>query len=146
MSFTVPQRFPDFDNHERRQYENWSHVSRSSRSPSYTYKDKPFYGGVHPIRQKRWFTSKWFLGPIGVIILFYFLHQLAPGTQHEWEDELYRGRVALDWESRRERVNHAWGKDEYRPISGSGRNMIPEGILALFPLVLTDGRHGLGHY
>ena len=68
------------------------------------------------------------------------MHELLPGTQHEFEEEFYRERVALDWESRRERVkdvfmyswkgyvNHAWGKDEYRPISGSGRNMIPEGL------------------
>ena len=140
MSFALPQRLPDLNNYERRQYENWNHVNRPAQPNSaFIYKDKPYYGGVHPIRQKPWYTSKWFLGAIVVIILFYFMHQLAPGTQREYEEELYRNPVALDWESRRERVkdvfmyswkgyvDHAWGKDEYRPISGSGRNMIPEG-------------------
>lgn len=67
------------------------------------------------------------------------MHQLVPGAQRDFENELHRDRVAFDWDSRRERVrdaflyswrgyvDHAWGKDEYRPISGSGRNMIPEG-------------------
>jgi endoplasmic reticulum Man9GlcNAc2 1,2-alpha-mannosidase len=142
MSFNIPQRLPDFNNQERRQYENWNHVNRvPQRSNSaFTYKDKPFYGGVHPARRKRWYTSKWFIGSVTVIILFYFMHRLIPGTQQEFEEEFYRERVALDWESRRERVkdvfmyswkgyvDHAWGKDEYRPISGSGRNMIPEGM------------------
>ena len=145
MSFTVPQRLPDFSNQERRQYENWSHVNRSgSRKSPFTYKDKPFYGGVHPTRQRRWYTSKWFLGPIVVFIVFWWMHRLLPGTQSQFEDELYhhRGDV-LDWESRRERVkevfmyswkgyvDHAWGKDEYRPISGMGRNMIPDGLFSL---------------
>ena len=141
MSFSIPQRLPDFNNQERRQYENWNHIARPTRSPSsaFTYKDKPFYGGVHPARRKRWYTSKWFFGSLIVIVTFYMLHQLVPGTQHDFEEDFYRHQVALDWDSRRERVkevfmyswkgyvDHAWGKDEYRPISGSGRNMIPDG-------------------
>ena len=69
------------------------------------------------------------------------MHQLVPGTQREFEEEVFGNVVAADdWEGRRERVkevfmyswkgyvDHAWGKDEYRPISGSGRNMIPDGF------------------
>jgi endoplasmic reticulum Man9GlcNAc2 1,2-alpha-mannosidase len=142
MSFSLPQRVPELNNHERRQYENWNHVARSTpiRSDSaFTYKDKPYYGGVHPTRRKRWYTSKWFIGVLGTVFLFWTMHKLVPGTQREFEEELQR-RPALDWESRRERVkdvfvyswkgyvDHAWGKDEYRPISGSGVNMIPKGM------------------
>ena len=145
MSFTVPQRLPDFSNQERRQYENWNHVNRSTslKSP-FTYKDKPFYGGVHPTRRRRWYTSKWFLGPIVVFFVFWWMHRLLPGTQSQFEEDLYHHRGdALDWESRRERVkevfmyswkgyvDHAWGKDEYRPISQTGRNMIPDGLFSL---------------
>jgi endoplasmic reticulum Man9GlcNAc2 1,2-alpha-mannosidase len=142
MSFAVPQRLPDFNDRDRRNFENWNHVNRPTRSNSaFTYKDKPFYGGVHPARRKRWYTSKWLLGPLGVLALFYLMHQLIPGTQHEFEEEIYRNQVPLDWDSRRERVkdvfmyswkgyvDHAWGKDEYRPITGGGRNMIPEGLI-----------------
>jgi hypothetical protein len=140
MSFAVPQRLPDFNNQERRQYENWNHVNHPSRFNSvFTYKDKPFYGGVHPPRRKHWYTSKWFVGPICIIFVIYLIHKLSPGTQHELDEDTYRHQVALDWNSRRGRVreafmyswkgyvDHAWGKDEYRPISGSGKNMIPEG-------------------
>jgi mannosyl-oligosaccharide alpha-1,2-mannosidase len=68
------------------------------------------------------------------------MHHLHPGTQQEFEEELYRTHATLTWDQRREQVkdvfeyswmgyvDHAWGKDEYRPISGSGRNMIPEGL------------------
>ena len=72
------------------------------------------------------------------------MHRLLPGTQREYEDELYHQQGdALDWESRRERVkevfiyswkgyvDHAWGKDEYRPISGTGKNMIPDGLFSV---------------
>jgi Glycosyl hydrolase family 47 len=145
MSFSIPQRLPDFSNQDRRQYENWNHVSRNShirQNSVFTYKDKPFYGGVHPARRKHWYTSKWFFGGLGVLVLFYLMHRLVPGTQQEFEEELLRtpqGQGAVDWEARRERVkdvfiyswkgyvDHAWGKDEYRPISGTGKNMIPEG-------------------
>ena len=140
MSFTTPQRLPDFNNQERRQYENWIHVNRPTRSNSaFTYKDKPFYGGVHPAKRKHWYTSKWFLGPICIIFIIYLILQLSPATRHDFDENMDRYQVALDWNSRRERVkevfmyswkgyvDHAWGKDEYRPISGSGKNMIPEG-------------------
>jgi len=82
--------------------------------------------------------------------MFYFMHQLLPGTQREFEEEIYRKGEALDWDSRRERVkevfmyswkgyvNHAWGKDEYRPISGSGKNMIPEGLDPLVSFVCAN--------
>ena len=145
MSFTIPQRLPDFNNPERRQYENWNHVNCPTRSNSaFTYKDKPFYGGVYPARRKSWYTSKWFLGPICTIFIIYLIHTLYPGTQHDFDGDMYLHKAANDWHSRRERVkevflyswkgyvDHAWGKDEYRPISGSGRNMIPGGI-ALSP-------------
>jgi len=146
MSFSIPQRLPDFNNQDRRQYENWSHVSRNPQTRQtsvFTYKDKPFYGGVHPARRKHWYTSKWFIGGLGVLVLFYLMHRLVPGTQHEFEEELLKihdTQEADDWEARRERVkdvfmyswkgyvDHAWGKDEYRPISGTGKNMIPEGL------------------
>jgi len=140
MSFTIPQRLPDFNNHETRQYENWSHVNRQKRSSSaFTYKDKPFYGGVHPARRKRWYTTKWFIGSISVLAFFYLLHKITPGTQREFDEEFEKNQGVWDWESRKERVkdafmyswkgyvDHAWGKDEYRPITGMGRNMIPEG-------------------
>ena len=83
-----------------------------------------------------------------MVILFYFMHQLVPGAQRDLENELHRERVAFDWDSRRERVreaflyswrgyvDHAWGKDEYKPISGSGRNMIPEGKYRIVQLRL----------
>jgi len=160
MSFTVPQRLPDFANQERRQYENWNHVNRSTlRTSPFTYKDKPFYGGVHPARRRRWYTSKWFLGSIAVVFVFWCMHRLLPGTQQEFEEELHRHQRAEegDWEARRERVkevfkyswkgyvDHAWGKDEYRPISGTGKNMIPDGELVVSKFVLM-GRHGLGYY
>jgi endoplasmic reticulum Man9GlcNAc2 1,2-alpha-mannosidase len=140
MSFAVPQRLPDFNNHEKRQYENWNHAGRHGRANSaFTYKDKPFYGGVHPTRRHQWYKSKWVLLPLGIFAVFFILHHIYPGTQQEFEEELHRSHAALDWDQRRERVkevfqyswngyvDHAWGKDEYRPISGSGRNMIPEG-------------------
>jgi Glycosyl hydrolase family 47 len=141
MAFSAPQRLPDFNNHERRSYENWTHSSRAPRSNSiHTYKDKPFYGGVHPARRKRWYTSRWFLGSITIFGLFYLMHQLSPGTQRDFDDAVNRWNQEMhDWESRQERVkevfmyswkgyvDHAWGNDEYRPISGTGRNMIPAG-------------------
>jgi endoplasmic reticulum Man9GlcNAc2 1,2-alpha-mannosidase len=158
MSFVVPQRLPDFDNRERRQYENWTHVSHPTRSNSaFTYKDKPFYGGVHPARKKRWYTSKWFIGSICTFFVFSLMHKLMPGTQHDFDEEVYRHQGAHDWDSRRERVkevfmyswkgyvNHAWGKDEYRPISGSGKNMIPEGNKGLLVGCLLMNRHGLDY-
>lgn len=67
------------------------------------------------------------------------MHKLAPGTQREFEKEWFRYEEAPDWDTRRERVKevflyswkgyveHAWGMDEYRPVTGSGRNMIPDG-------------------
>ena len=143
MSFVIPQRLPDFNDHERRQYDNWLHVNRGKRMDPFTYKDKPYYGGVHPTRRKQWYCSKWFLAPIGAVILFYLMHQLVPGTQREFEKEMFRNREALDWDARRERVkevfesswkgyvDHAWGKDEYRPISGTGQNMIPDGAISV---------------
>lgn len=158
MSFAVPQRLPDFANQEQRQYDNWNHINRStSRKNTFTYKDKPFYGGVHPTRRRRWFTSKWFLGSVIVFSVFWCMHRLLPGTQQEFEEDLYRHRDPGDWESRRERVkdvfmyswkgyvDHAWGKDEYRPISGTGKNMIPEGG-CLLKMILMYGRHGLDRY
>lgn len=147
MSFAIPQRLPDFNNQERRQYENWNHVSRPTRSNSaFTYKDKPFYGGVHPARRKRWYTSKWLIGSLSICFIIYLIRQFSSMVIHNHHHdideggEFFRQKVALDWDSRRERVkevfiyswkgyvDHAWGKDEYRPISGSGRNMIPEGM------------------
>jgi Glycosyl hydrolase family 47 len=161
MSFNVPQRLPDFANQERRQYENWNHINRtSSRTSPFTYKDKPFYGGVHPARRRRWYTSKWFLGSVVVFCVLWCMHRLLPGTQQEFEEELYRHQRAGegDWEARRERVkevfqyswngyvDHAWGKDEYRPISGTGKNMIPDGRRLSFPKLTLMRRHGLGYY
>jgi endoplasmic reticulum Man9GlcNAc2 1,2-alpha-mannosidase len=153
MSFAVPQRLPDFNNNERRKYENWTHSHRAPRSNSiHTYKDKPFYGGVHPTRRKRWYTSKWFLGTLLVLALFYLMHQLNPGTQRDFNEAVSRWTPETDeWEVKRERVKQvflyswkgyvekAWGKDEYRPISGNGKNMIPDGSIQTIFLTIGMG-------
>ena len=55
-----------------------------------------------------------------------------------WQD--WRAPIADDWVAKRELVkaafvhswngyqSNAWGMDEYRPVSGTGKNMIPNGM------------------
>ena len=161
MSFSLPQRVPDLNNPNRRSYENWTAVSQNSNNPPrpppssvFTYKDKPYYGGVHPARRKQWYTSKWVFGLVGAFLFFYLMHRIVPGTQHDFEEEIMKRPptgMSTEWENQRERVKdvfvyswngyvkHAWGKDEYRPISGTGVNMIPQGTASLFDAVLISG-------
>jgi len=143
MSFSLPQHVPDFSDRDNRQYDSWTHVNR--RDSAFLYKDKPYYGGVYPPRRKKWYTSKWLLGTL-VVLGVVFMLNLMRGHRHgepdydEWFK--YREDDTGDWTARRERVKdvfmyswngyveHAWGKDEYKPISGIGRNMIPEGMFS----------------
>jgi hypothetical protein len=113
--------------------------------PSFgTYKDKPYYGGAHPARRHRWYTSKWAVGTLVVFAFFFLMHRIVPRIQYQLEEEVARSSTGSPaeedgWEARQGRVRdaflyswkgyvqNAWGKDEYRPISGTGVNMIPQG-------------------
>jgi endoplasmic reticulum Man9GlcNAc2 1,2-alpha-mannosidase len=72
------------------------------------------------------------------------MHRFVPGTQHHFEEEVLNASTSSaeerDLEARRNRVkevfmyswkgyvDNAWGKDVYKPISGIGLNMIPNGL------------------
>lgn len=115
------------------------------------YKDKPYaYPGSS--RKGPWFKSKRILATIGLVFLalFYLLGsysgkgavKVTPSTKSKESTGSWFGTSSkkIDWNERRERVrdafklswssyeNHGWGYDVYRPVSKTGRQMVPNGM------------------
>lgn len=114
------------------------------------YKDKPFeYPGGR--RRQPWFRRRRFLGTIALsaLALLYWLGVFTsssdetkrkgtgPQTSRSWFSS---SKSKIDWNDRRERVKdafklswagyeqHAWGYDEYKPVSKKGKMMVPNGM------------------
>ncbi|OCK77242.1 glycoside hydrolase family 47 protein [Lepidopterella palustris CBS 459.81] len=108
------------------------------------YKDKPYNYGAS-MRRRRWFKMKRVIGPLLVLVfgLFYWVgwspSGKSKGAKGSWvmfseTEENY------DWDERREAVKdafklswdayekHAWGYDEFHPVSKRGRYMATNGL------------------
>lgn len=112
------------------------------------YKDKPYaYPGSS--RNRQWFRSKRVLATagLGLVACLYWLG-LFGHSSHTIEKHAAPASswfssstsTKIDWNERRDRVRdafklswagyeeHAWGYDEYHPVSKSGRQMVPNGM------------------
>ncbi|KAK4986378.1 mannosyl-oligosaccharide alpha-1,2-mannosidase [Elasticomyces elasticus] len=113
------------------------------------YKDKPYHYAASG-RRLRWFRRKRTLGGLLLIILgfLYWLGILSPSGK-DIKDAMPRksGWSLLssapkgpNWDDRREKVKdafklswgayerHAWGFDEFHPVTKQGRQMVPNGM------------------
>ena len=112
------------------------------------YKDKPYqYPGSH--RRVSWFRRKRLLAAVALSFLafFYWLGVFSStpvestkksAQKASWWFNSPKGKI--DWEERREKVKdafllswtgyeqHAWGFDEYKPVSKRGQQMVPNGM------------------
>lgn len=114
------------------------------------YKDKPYYH--HNARQRRKWLRKRVLGIVAVVglALWWFgVFTGVPGMIPMRGEGAVGGKKSgggsgsggkIDWEERREAVKdvfvqsweayekHAWGYDEFHPLSKKGRQMVPKGM------------------
>lgn len=110
------------------------------RSSLPMYKDKPFQ---YPASQRRvpWFKRRRVLAAL--LLTFFGLFYLTGGLSSSSDREGWGYRLAeprINWAERQERVRdafelswndyakHAWGFDEYHPVSKGSKQMVPNGM------------------
>ncbi|EHK17459.1 glycoside hydrolase family 47 protein [Trichoderma virens Gv29-8] len=140
MSFSMPKHVPDFGDPSRALEDRaWAALSRRG--------DKP-YAYAPSMRLRPWWRRKKVLGAItaAVVFLLYITgffsgHPEAKtsGSAFSWL-RLSQDRDHVDWDERRQSVveafevswdayeRYAWGKDEFHPVSKTGRNMAAKGL------------------
>ncbi|KAF2708569.1 glycoside hydrolase family 47 protein [Pleomassaria siparia CBS 279.74] len=154
-SFAVPRHVPNFENAQRRLEDNvWSKFSGNDKGLP-MYKDKPAGYGARRgargwLKRKRTFA----LGGLVVLSCLYWLGWIGGGGSIDGSDKASPAKGGwsnlvpgtkkgdkADWDKRREAVKdafllswrdyeaHGWGKDEYHPVSKSGRFMAEPGGL-----------------
>ncbi|UNI21173.1 Mannosyl-oligosaccharide 1,2-alpha-mannosidase [Purpureocillium takamizusanense] len=110
------------------------------------YKDKP-YGYAPSMRRRRWWRRKRVLSSIALAVVGllwltgFFSHAKERKSTSAWSwIGINNERGKPNWDERRQHVveafelswdayeRYAWGYDEYRPFSKSGKNMAPKGL------------------
>ncbi|RKF62794.1 Mannosyl-oligosaccharide 1,2-alpha-mannosidase [Erysiphe neolycopersici] len=114
------------------------------------YKDKP-YTYVPSRRQRHIWKKKWAFGSGGLLLIFVTYlwwfswnkqSRKAEKTKEAWSwlSKSEHNESEVNWLERRERVKeafvlswdaydrHAWGYDEFHPVSKKGRQMTPNGL------------------
>ncbi|KAH0556675.1 hypothetical protein GP486_005518 [Trichoglossum hirsutum] len=106
------------------------------------YKDKPYAYASSRRKRPLWRRKRVLAGIVLLLGLFYWL-ELLPSISSKramWAKGRSRHSKVLDWNQRRERVReaftlswdayerHAWGFDEFHPISKRGTQMVPKGL------------------
>lgn len=126
--------------------ENGSYSDRKNSLPM--YKDKPFqYPGS--TRHIPWYKRKRSLAAaaLSFFALFYWLDLFSSGQHIKSKESLGKSswswsssKDKVDWEERRQKVKdafklswssyekHAWGFDEYQPVSKHSKQMVPNGM------------------
>ncbi|KAH0526505.1 hypothetical protein TsFJ059_009813 [Trichoderma semiorbis] len=133
------------------------------------YKDKP-YAYAPSMRLRPWWRRKKVLGTLtaAVVFLLYIMgffsghpEAKSSGSAFSWL-RMSQDRDHVDWDERRQSVveafevswdayeRYAWGKDEFHPVSKSGRNMAKKGlgwiiIDALDTMILMNSTSRLQH-
>ncbi|KAF5021837.1 hypothetical protein F66182_6130 [Fusarium sp. NRRL 66182] len=149
MAFSMPRTVPSFDNRQRELEDRfWGSGQRSNKANQLPmYKDKPY---ASPYDEERSFWKrKRVLGVIVFVVLtllYWTGSSNKPSTKQrtvttDWSFAgLSKDDKKANWDHRRDRVieafelswdaykRHAWGYDEYHPISKTGENMAPQGL------------------
>ncbi|KAK9369107.1 glycoside hydrolase [Lipomyces kononenkoae] len=152
MSFSVQQKAPDFSSTARSVEEYvWSKASgvsgagsgrnRPTSSDLPLYKDKPLNRSLS--RRNKWTRSMWIsIGIVLGIAMYMFYRILFPANNERklswifgrkggkakiWKDRQFQVREAF-LESWNGYEKYAFGKDIYRPVAKTSRNMAPEGM------------------
>ncbi|KAK9240397.1 glycoside hydrolase [Lipomyces kononenkoae] len=152
MSFSVQQKAANFSSTARSVEEYvWSKASgaggagsdrnRPTTSDLPLYKDKPLNRSFSRRSQRE--RSIWIIIGIVVGIVVYFLYRIVSPVDNERKSSWLfgrRGASAKIWKDRQNQVReafleswnayekYAFGKDIYRPVAKTSRNMAPEGI------------------
>ncbi|RBR08164.1 uncharacterized protein FIESC28_10356 [Fusarium coffeatum] len=148
MAFSMPRTAPDFNSRQRDLEDQfWGSGQRSKKSDRLPmYKDKPF-AMPYDDEDRPWWKRKKVLGIIALIftLIYWFgSSSKAPKKRTVTTDWSFTGLSKhdkkVDWDHRRDRVveafelswdaysRHAWGFDEFHPISKTGENMAPKGL------------------
>ncbi|KAG0133549.1 glycoside hydrolase [Tuber indicum] len=103
------------------------------------YKDKPYYQRSGRDRRKMYRRKRFLGGLIAVFGLFYWFGYFS-GTGTSILPIKKKTKEIVNWEDRREKVKeaftlswnayekHAWGNDQFFPVTKAGRQMIPKGM------------------
>lgn len=112
------------------------------------YKDKPYNYGITSSHRRGWRRKRVIVGGILFILGALYWLELLPhreskillGTENSSGWNWLKTTKATDWDGRREEVKaafvkswdaydrHAWGYDEFHPLSGIGHQMTPKGM------------------
>ncbi|KAK9248418.1 glycoside hydrolase [Lipomyces tetrasporus] len=154
MSFSVPQSMPDFSS-TARSVEDYVWSKASSSGPSGTssgrhraaesdlplYKDKPINLSFSQ-RSKR-ARSTWIMTGVVLGVIMYMLYRIGSSANDRPQSSWFfggRGRGEIIWKDRQIQVKeafleswngyekYAFGKDIFRPVAKTSRNMAPEGM------------------
>ncbi|CAF3549827.1 unnamed protein product [Fusarium graminearum] len=148
MAFSMPRTAPDFNSRQRELEDKfWGSGQRSGKSDRLPmYKDKP-YASPYDDEDRPWWKRKKVLGIIALVftLLYWFgSSSKSPKKRTVTTDWSFAGLSKhdkkVDWDHRRDRVveafelswdayrRHAWGSDEFHPITKTGENMAPKGL------------------
>ncbi|KAK9320324.1 glycoside hydrolase [Lipomyces orientalis] len=154
MSFSVPQSMPDFSS-TARSVEDYVWSKASGSGPSGTsagrhrpaesdlplYKDKPINRSFSQ-RSKR-ARSTWIITGVLLGVIMYMLYRIGSSAIDHPESSWFfraRGGEGNNWKDRQNQVKeafleswngyekYAFGKDIFRPVAKTSRNMAPEGM------------------
>ncbi|CAZ83467.1 unnamed protein product [Tuber melanosporum] len=139
MSFSIPKNVPSFTSPNREFEDGAVGGLFGANRDLPLYKDKPYYQRSGRDRRKMYRRKRFLGGLIAIFGLFYWFGYF-PGTGTSILPIKKKTKEIVNWEDRREKVKeaftlswnayekHAWGNDQFFPVTKAGRQMIPKGM------------------
>ncbi|PUU82349.1 glycoside hydrolase [Tuber borchii] len=139
MSFSIPKNVPSFTSPDRDFEDGAVGGLFGANRDLPLYKDKPYYQRSGRNQRKMYRRKRFLLGFIAVFGLFYWFGYFS-GTGTSILPNKKKVKEIVDWEDRKEKVKeafmlswnayekHAWGNDQFLPVTKTGRQMIPKGM------------------